>query len=368
MLELSNRRELDENAAAEHTSGGSALIDAPAQLLAGLKLEGGWTVVRQIVRSGTHTGGRFSCSYEVKNDDGRAAFLKALDYSIALSSPDPPSALNSLTTAFLFEREILEFCANRRMDRVIRAIGFGNVCVDKTSLIGRVDYLIFEMAESDLRNFLSKAGRIDAAWKLRALHHIATGLNQLHLAEIAHQDTKPSNIAIFSDCSKISDLGHASRKGMISPRDKNHFADPSYAPPELRYSHLDPDWSRRRLGCDLYHLGSMIVFLFAGVSALTLTLSHLDAPHLPENWNGTYLDLLPYVRNAWGAALREFSSHVDDAFLRGELTSLVSYLCDPDPSLRGHPSNRVGHAPRLSLERFVSRLDFLASKAERGLQ
>lgn len=343
-------------------------MDAPAQLLAGLKLEGGWTVMRQIVRTGTHTGGHFSCSYEITNEDGRSAFLKALDYSIALSSADPPSALHSLTAAFLFEREILELCAHRRMDRVIRAIGFGNVVVDKTTDTGRVDYLIFEMADSDLRNFLSKAGKVDTAWKLRALHHIATGLNQLHSAGIAHQDTKPSNIAIFQDCSKISDLGHASRKGTISPRDKNRCADPSYAPPELQYSHLDPDWSRRRIGCDLYHLGSMIVFLFTGVSAISLTFAKLDPHHLPGHWNGTYAEVLPYVRNAWSAALSDFSSHIEDESLRVELTSLVSYLCEPDASLRGHPANRAGNTSQLSLERFVSKLDLLASKAERALR
>jgi len=343
-------------------------MDAPARRLAGRNLNGGWEVVREIVRGPDQTGGVFSISYEVKKDDGQRGFLKALDYSRALGERDSPSVLNTLTEAFIFERDVLALCANRHMDRVIKAISFGDVLVDEDSPIGRVHYLIFEMADHDLRTFLSSSANVEVAWKLRSLHHIATGLHQLHSAGIAHQDTKPSNVAVFKDCSKLSDLGHASRKNTSSPRDKHEWADGGYAPPELRYHHLDPDWSRRRIGCDLYHLGSMIVFLFTGVSALSLTLSKLDPQHLPDNWTGTYTDVLPYVRNAWGAALGDFSSHVDGPSLRDELTCLVSYLCDPDPSLRGHPSNRAGHSSQLSLERFISKLDLLAQKAERAMR
>jgi len=343
-------------------------MDVPARRLAGRSLQGGWTVVREIPHPRDHSGGNFSISYEVKRDDGQRAFLKALDYSRGLGERDSPSVLKSLLDAYLFEREVLELCANRHMDRVIKAISFGDILVDEESPIGRVHYLIFEMADHDLRTFLSSSSTVEPAWKLRLLHHVATGLHQLHSAGIAHQDTKPSNVAVFKDCSKLSDLGHASRKESISPRDRNPYADPSYAPPELRYNHLDPDWSRRRVGCDLYHLGSMIVFLFTGASAPALTFSRLDPHHRPDNWDGTYADVLPYVRNAWGAALTEFSTHIEDEFLRRELTALVSYLCEPDPSLRGHPSNRTGHASQLSLERFVSRLNFLAQKAERDLR
>jgi serine/threonine protein kinase len=93
------------------------------------------------------------------------------------------------------------------MDRVVQSIDFGHVVVDHTDL-GRVDYLILEIADGDVRSFLSTCNKIELAWKLRALHHIATGIHQLHAADIAHQDVKPSNVLVLgATISKIADLG-----------------------------------------------------------------------------------------------------------------------------------------------------------------
>jgi serine/threonine protein kinase len=246
-----------------------------ASKLKGMKLSGGWTAGSDLPLL-SDTGGNFSYSYLVTHDDGRKAFLKALDYSRALRSPDPPSALQALTTAYLFERSVLETCKSRRMDRIVQSIDSGHVIVDPSEL-GRVDYLVFEMADCDVRSFLSAAAAIELAWKLRSLHHIATGIHQLHSAGIAHQDVKPSNILVFGKrTSKVADLGSASQKGTVCPRDDRHFAgDPSYAPPELLYGYLDPDWANRRFGCDAYLLGSMIIFMFTGLNATGLLLSKM---------------------------------------------------------------------------------------------
>ena len=235
--------------------------------LHGVELPGGWTADLELSGS-SQTGGNFSYGYRVTHTDGRKAFLKALDYSKAFRDDDPPAALQALTAAYLFERTILQTCKTRRMDRVVQSIDFGNVVVDHTDL-GRVDYLIMEIAEGDVRTFLSASDKIELAWKLRALHHIATGLHQLHGANIAHQDVKPSNVLVFeATVSKIADLGSASQKGSVCPRDDRAFAgDPAYAPPELLYGHRDPDWTTRRFGCDAYLLGSMVVFMFTGLNA-----------------------------------------------------------------------------------------------------
>jgi serine/threonine protein kinase len=348
----------------------SALRDmaGPASKLSGLSLSGGWTATKEL--SGTSdTGGSFSHGYQVIHTDGRKAFLKALDYSRALRSLDPPAALQALTSAYIFERNLLQTCKSRRMDRVVQSVESGYVIVDNSQL-GRVDYLILEMADCDVRSFLSASAKIDLAWTLRSLHHIATGIHQLHSANIAHQDVKPSNVLVFGESiTKIADLGSASQRGTLCPRDDRDFAgDPAYAPPELLYGHMDPEWSNRRLGCDAYFLGSMIVFMFTGLNSTSLLLSNMAADHRPRKWNGTYKEVLPYLKNAFGIALESFAMTIPSEPFRTELKSLVNYLCEPDLLLRGHPHNRVGYAARFSLERFVSKLDLLARRAEYSIR
>jgi eukaryotic-like serine/threonine-protein kinase len=345
------------------------MASAPASKLTGLVLDGGWLVKKRLDGAPGATGGVFSCGYAIVDQSGRPAFLKALDYTSAFRSPDPPSALNALTAAFVFERDLLRRCRTQKMDRVVRSTGDGRVKVDD-SILGLVDYLIFESADGDLRTQLSVMVRVEDAWKLRALHHMATGLNQLHSEEIAHQDLKPSNALVFEGNEvKIADLGCASLKGTVSPRDGRNFSgDPSYAPPELLYGYLDPEWTIRRLGCDAYLLGSMIVFLFAGASASGLLRSELAPEHQWGKWSGTYAEVLPYVREAFGRTVEKFGSSIRDVVLRDELQTLLRYLCEPDISLRGHPSNRRGFASRLSLERFISKLDLLARRAEFALR
>jgi len=166
-------------------------VACPASKLKGVDLGNGWTVIAEFPPL-SRSGGAFSYCYEVRHNDQRKAFLKALDYSRALKGTDPPAALQALTAAYIFERAVLETCKTRRMDRVVQSIESGRVRVDHSDL-GNVDYLIFEMADHDVRSFLGQAGSLDLAWRLRSLHHCATGLNQLHVAGVAHEDLKPSD-------------------------------------------------------------------------------------------------------------------------------------------------------------------------------
>ena len=318
------------------------------------------------------TGGQFSCPYVVERE-GRRAFLKALDYSKADEIAkqlgiDIPTALQSLVAAYNFERNLLQDCAQKRMDRVVVALEDGSVKVED-GVFGTVNYLIFEPADGDVRKHLSLAAQIEVRWILRCLHHVATGLNQLHSAKVAHQDLKPSNVLVFDrKLSKVADLGCASVKGTVCPRDNVIFAgDGTYAPPELLYGHQDPEWGRRRKACDVYHLGSLAVFFFCGVGITALILKNMPQEHLYEEWAGNYAQILPEVRDAFGLALQEFQQNVPGANLSNALREAVSQLCDPDPALRGHPLNRVGISDQYSLERYVGLFNTLAFKAEIGI-
>lgn len=339
-------------------------MPTPAKQLLGLTLDGGWKVVTALGKPPGGSGGNFSEGYIVERD-GKRAFLKALDYSRAMRAPDPAIALQALTEAYNFEREILLRCRDRRLDRVVIAVDHGTARV-----MGEpVQYLILELADGDARALASASKRLDLAWILRALHHVATGVGQLHGEGIAHQDVKPSNVLAFDGgkISKLGDLGCAARRGYSPPHDIFTIAgDPAYAPPELLYGYLDSEWNRRRYGCDAYLLGSMIVFFFTGTAMTPLLRAHLHSAHVWGKWSGTFDDVLPYVREAFGRVMLELRSQLPE-IVRDDVLIPVRELCEPDPRLRGHPLNRRGHGNQYGVERYVAKFDLLARRAELGL-
>ena len=343
-----------------------------AARLKGMKLSSGWVVTEEIPRLPGATGGQFSCVYKVEKD-GKTAFLKALDYSkaeeiSAATGVDTLTALQSLINAYQFERNLLRQCKEKRMDRIVIALEDGSVRVD-AGPFGEVNYLIFEPAEGDVRKHLSLLQNLNLVWILKCLHQIATGLFQLHSARVAHQDLKPSNVLVFSEnLSKLADLGCASVQGSVSPRDDLEFAgDMTYAPPELLYGNVDPDWGPRRQAVDVYHFGSMVMFFFCGVSMTAMILANMPSDHLYAVWGGTYSEVLAEVRHAFGMALDEFEKNVPGKELPRTLRAALSQLCDPEPRRRGHPSNRQGSNNPYSLERYMSLFDLLSQRAAIGI-
>ena len=271
----------------------------PAKQLLGLSLEGGWTVTEKVSLNPDTTGGAWSEGYVVVDSNDRRGFLKAMDFSKALLSHDRVAMLNLLTSAYLFETELLKRCLTSRLNRIVRPLAFGKVMVDESSLIGEVDYVIFELADrGDIRKHLDAQLKTDTAFLLRTLHHISAGLEQLHGQGIAHQDLKPSNVLVFHEGdTKLADLGRAAAKGLQSPHDRSKIAgDRGYAPPELLYGSVPQDWNKRRFGCDAYLLGSMAVFLVTGCSMTSLLGDHLKPSQHWTQWPGTFNEVLPYVR------------------------------------------------------------------------
>jgi serine/threonine protein kinase len=350
-----------------HLRGGLQL--RPAENLTGVKLQTGWTVESIVSKKPTATGGNFSTGYRVRHDDGREGFLKAMDYTEALRAFDAAQALKSMTESYLFEKRICDSCKDANLRRVVRAIESGSIIPkDASQAFARVEYLIFELADGDIRNHLDAQQKFDMAFALRVLHNTAVGLEQLHNTGMAHQDLKPSNVLVFSEerggGSKIGDLGRAWASDIKSPHDHLIVAgDRGYAPPELVYNSVATDARSRRLACDMYHFGSMISFMFSKVHMTAYLAKHLAPGHRIIAWGGTYEDVLPYVQAAFAAALKEIEPNIPEPY-RDELIEMVRQLCEPDPQKRGHPHNRIGDTMRFSLNRYISRLDYLAKKAE----
>lgn len=344
--------------------------ETPARCLNGKTLDGGWIVGELIDRPLGSTGGHFSASYLIRSGDGRRAFLKAMDYTGALRSPDPAIALQAMTSAYNFERDVLRKCRNRSLSRIVRVLDAGTLPSESGGNPSDVvQYLIFELADGDIRSFVNANRSFDLAWRFRLMHHITAALRQLHGVGIAHQDVKPSNVLIFpNDRTKLADLGRASDRQGESPFDELYCAgDKTYAPPELLYNEISRDWEARRLACDMYLLGSIIVFFFTGVSMTHLILSRLNDGQHPDDWTNSYREVLPYIQTIFLQIIREIKTNIPEE-CADDIADIVKQLCNPAPECRGHPTNISTGVGRYSLERYVSLFDRLAKKAEYALK
>jgi serine/threonine protein kinase len=355
-------------------------LAAPVYQLAGTALDGGWIITDPVGWSldasgefikppdDVGSGGNLSAGYTVKRGT-QTAFLKAIDLSRAMRAP-PGEMLNELKKIIdtaTFEKALCALCGERRMDRVVLALATGDI-VTGPNMQDRVPYIIFELADGDVRRRIRLVNEnVRAAWIFRAIQNAAVGLTQLHSAKIAHQDMKPSNLLHFESQSifKVGDVGRAIQEGIQVPHAEYGIAgDPIYAPPELLYGHFVPDWNTRRLGCDLFMLGSLLTFFFLGQGTTPMLISKVAPPYLPRSrggqWSGTYLEALPVIRRAFSAVLEELSFSAPIEF-RDEVVKSVRELCEPDPVLRGHPLNR--NQNQFDLSRYVSMFDLLARKA-----
>ena len=128
--------------------------------LEGLTLRNDWKVEKQVTRPDDATGGVHSCSYIVVKA-GRKCFLKAFDFSRAFEAADFAVALQFHTAAYLYERDLLLFCGQKKLRRVVHALDYGEVQVPTyENLNGRVLYLIFELADNNMRGQVSKESRL----------------------------------------------------------------------------------------------------------------------------------------------------------------------------------------------------------------
>ncbi len=203
----------------------AADVLTPAQQLVGKELPNDWKIEELADRPRDATGGYFSTSYIVRSGDGDRAFLKAMDYKKALESQDPARELQAMTAAYNFERDLLEKCKTKRLSRIVRILDSGTLPSQAGDPSGVVQYLIFELADRDIRSFVAWGQTFETAWTLRTVHQAAAALQQLHSVEVAHQDLKPSNVLVFEDNrSKLADLGRAFDRHSTSPHDESPCA------------------------------------------------------------------------------------------------------------------------------------------------
>jgi serine/threonine protein kinase len=316
-------------------------------------------------RAQYQTGSNFSVGYVAEHPQKGSAFLKALDFWNAFNQEDQIAALQKATADFQFEAEILKFCRDKDIRKVVKVLDSGDLNVAPESIIGRVYYILFEHSAGDIRKEIHELSNVDEETAVSILHEVSIGLTQIHRNQIAHQDIKPSNILAFSGKNpyRLTDFGTSSTKPSPGPRDALQFPGSKFiTPPEALYGFHPEDWSERRLLADFYALGSLAVFLYAGHHLNSLLLSAIDENYQPGQWQGSYLEVMPVVQRAYAhtrAALSEqFSTDVGKRIL-----TLVDALSDPDPKQRGWRKYKTDSHRRFTLDPFVSQFGSLRKRA-----
>jgi serine/threonine protein kinase len=204
-----------------------------------------WTVLERIFRRREEPEGIFfSVGYKVKSDEGREAFMKVTDLDLLTdANASVYERMSAAVRQHSIERKMLEHCRGNNMDRIALAIDFGDTLVLNNGVKEPIFYIIFDLAECDVRVQVDKRAQFDIVWILAALHDLAVAIQQLHRGNITHNDIKPSNFLVFlrdlkfkERLQKLADLGCATSPLMASIYDDAVCAgDPRYAAPEVMY-------------------------------------------------------------------------------------------------------------------------------------
>ncbi|MFZ5293871.1 protein kinase domain-containing protein [Enterobacter chuandaensis] len=346
---------------------------SPAKQLTGEILNERWLVGERILvgtqAGGNGTGGHFSVSYQVESlDKTQKAFLKAFDFHETLmksveDNKDVMAEFAGLTSNYQFENKLNEICISKRFKKIVKVLDKGQKVIGG-NFLNVVPYLIMELADSgDIRKYVEITQEITLSAKLEYLKDVAVGLNQLHSAKISHQDLKPSNVMIFSDLgAKIGDLGRASLQGQPHWHDSIDIAgDRGYAPPEQLYGYVPPEWIDRRERCDLYQLGSLVTFLFLGVTINGLLKQNLPLEVAPSQWGGagdSYVQSLHHIEHAFNESITNFDT-LEPRWLSDRLKKIVIKCSHPDYTKRGMIQTIGMKKPILGLDRLVSEFDYL---------
>lgn len=331
-----------------------------ASRLIGKKI-GKWNVLNKRQKTDEDPSGFFSTCYTVEDDHGNLAFMKAFNYVYAFRAGMSADLLKELTENFTYERDLLMFCRENRMRRVVTAIDSGEYS-EPNELIS-VPYLVFEIAQGSLKNF-NVIRDPSLAWRLRAFHGTLVGLSQLHKARIAHQDIKPSNILIFgNDISKLGDLGNATQQfneSVLWSKD-SHCGDMRYAPVELLYGYFSPDWNVRRYGADLFMMGGLLTYMICETNFVLLMHTKIPEPQRYNNFGGTFDEIKPFLYSAFHETLNEIRDCIPK-LIRDDLIAMLSELCNPIPEERGNTSFLDSTRNQYSLEKYISVTDRLSKK------
>lgn len=346
--------------------------------LVGTELIDGWKIVRELPRANDSqnsekTGGNFSLSCvaekEVKGRPNEVAFVKVFDFTKANAvTGNFMTAASLLNSSFKAEVDILDKCMKEGLDRVIRKRTSGEIAAIPGITNYPAPYIILEHADADLRQVVNNA-KYDIAYKLKVLHDVAVGINQIHSKDISHYDLKPSNVLVLDNVgegSKIADFGLSIDHKEAGPLARPLAFAKQYAPPEVAYGVIPEKSVDRTRGVDVYHLGCLTTYLLAGVTPTVHYVQGLKTEMIPTWWGGAgkipYDTALPFLVNIHAAFVAAVAESIPEEY-RPELTKIIMELTHPDYARRGDPDHRarVGHPH--GVDAYMNKFERLSRKS-----
>lgn len=337
-----------------------------AEELDGIVISERFRLDRKLHVGKQESGGNFGVGYVATDlQDGKKRFVKVVDFRKRMHE------LHELREILEWaEFEVLMHKACMRMSNVVRMVAHGELAFlevgssDPYNLI----CVVMELGEGDIKNHVDYAPQGSAYWKLWVLREISLAMVQMERANLAHNDIKPSNVIRFPSegdrhIVKLGDVGRAVTKSGSGPFDDWIWAgDPRHKPLETLYGYQESEWQNRSTAADAYMLGNLACFLFAGASMTERIVSSLPSELRPGEFAGGYHDVIDIIRHAWNTVLEEqIFPNIPDG-CRDDLSTIIRWLTDPDPVVRGEPSaRRIG---TLGLDRIYSRLDRMARQAQ----
>lgn len=169
-----------------------------AYQLTGVTIPGGWLLKERYVKEKKDDRRQFSVQYFAEKD-GKEYFVKVIDIEKALKGrdlTDMTKILEQQLAAFNYEKDLLERCRDRSLSKIVRVIEASAIPSGQLTVFP-IPFLVFEKADGDVRKYIKFQDEVDFAWKLKSLHDIATGIEQLHTMQVIHQNLKPSKILQF---------------------------------------------------------------------------------------------------------------------------------------------------------------------------
>lgn len=338
-----------------------------AYQLTGTTLPGGWLLKEMYKREKAETSSSFSVQYKAERE-GKEYFVKVIDIEKSLrriNLTQFAKELEQQLAAFSYEKELLEKCRDRCCSKIVRVLDADMIPVGDGNPYP-IPFLVFEKADGDVREYIKFQNEVDFAWKLKSLHDIATGIEQLHSMQVIHQNLKPSNILQFDKDSKVSDLGKSKTFSGNGFNDNNLLnGDQAYAPLEAlpQFTFLRPaEWLDMNLAMDSYELGNLMTFYFTGLNMTAMLIEKLNK--IGMTTMTTNMEMKAYLDACYDESIEDIKKEIEYEDFREDIGLMIYQLCNPNPNERNDPKTLREKGSRFVLRRYITKLNLLQRKAE----